>query len=69
MDPNETLRLIAAALRDARHHSAREHRGNLKDWLRRGGFAPDWSREPAAAKFCGVSDEQITKAREDRGAR
>lgn len=68
MDPKACLERVAAALRDGDKAEAREARADLKEWLRRGGFAPDWSSEPAAAAFCGVSDEVIAAYRAARVA-
>lgn len=44
MDPNATLAAYWAAVRDGDKDEAREHKANLKAWLARGGFAPDWTR-------------------------
>lgn len=43
MDPNEALRLLCQALDDGENEEAGEHAENLADWLRAGGFEPDWS--------------------------
>ena len=53
MDPNVTLRWISEALERKSYSRAREFRGYLTDWLSRGGFAPDWSAYPRAARYCG----------------
>lgn len=44
MDPNATLAAYWSAVRDGDKEEAREHKSNLKNWLARGGFAPDWTR-------------------------
>lgn len=44
MDPNAALAAYWAAVRDGDKEEAREHKSNLKAWLARGGFAPDWTR-------------------------
>lgn len=70
MDPNANLREQAELLahlrtgaamaesRDARRSNRSrlaELRSALTDWLHGGGFAPDWSRYPAAARYFGIS--------------
>jgi hypothetical protein len=42
MDPNEALHLLAIALLEENADEAREHYENLRAWLERGGFEPDW---------------------------
>lgn len=42
MDPNECLRLLIMATLRGDAAEAKEHRENLIDWLRKGGFEPDW---------------------------
>lgn len=51
MDPQETLSLIAAALADGMPDEADEYAAVLRDWLNRGGFAPDWTAEPYATRW------------------
>lgn len=41
MDPNETLRRLAAALRNADRDEAHELVDALVDWIDRGGFVPE----------------------------
>jgi hypothetical protein len=48
MDPNATLRMIDEASRvDA---ETREAIQNLRHWLSRGGFAPDWAEYPTGTR-------------------
>lgn len=42
MDPNEALRLFAVALLEEDKDEACEHYENIRSWLERGGFEPDW---------------------------
>ena len=63
MDPNATLRDLGYALSPidatnaARAGMPRDPEGaadaarHLRDWIRRGGFAPDWTAEPTAAAY------------------
>lgn len=44
MDPNACLRMLLDAHRNGDSDSADEHRGDLCDWMTRGGFPPDFSR-------------------------
>lgn len=46
MNPNETLRLFWNAVLKGLRSVAREHYFNLRDWLERGGFEPDWEAIP-----------------------
>lgn len=43
MDPNACLRLIAES---PTLNEASEHIANLREWISRGGFRPDWSAHP-----------------------
>lgn len=47
MDPNATLRLIDEATR--MNSETREHINNLRSWIARGGFHPDWNEYPRGA--------------------
>jgi hypothetical protein len=42
MDPKVTLELFVDAILYGRHNEAKEHYWNLKNWIDRGGFEPDW---------------------------
>ncbi|QZE10369.1 hypothetical protein SEA_SCOOBYDOOBYDOO_18 [Mycobacterium phage ScoobyDoobyDoo] len=45
MDPNETLKMIRAALEEGDDERAAEHFRDLDGWLSKGGFLPtDWVR-------------------------
>jgi len=48
MDPNATLQFIDDALNDYDHKEARYLVAELAEWLRRGGFEPDWNDYPRA---------------------
>lgn len=41
MDPGETLRLWRSARANGERTLAREYRNYLRDWIGRGGFAPE----------------------------
>jgi hypothetical protein len=47
MDPDETLRLAVDAAREGRRAEFNEHKKNLIDWLKRGGFPPQPTTDPA----------------------
>jgi hypothetical protein len=51
MDPNATLTEIAIALMEGDTNKAEQLAEDLTEWLRKGGFEPDWSRHPAARKW------------------
>lgn len=52
MDPNATLRRIDALLRDGGDDDeVRELRASLREWIGRGGFAPDWRACPVATSY------------------
>lgn len=51
MDPDATLRLIAEAVADGELTEADEACDDLRVWLQRGGFEPDWSRWPGATAY------------------
>jgi hypothetical protein len=53
MDPNATLRDLEAELAAKDYRAAQRCRADLMSWLSSGGFAPDWSRYPTAARYCG----------------
>lgn len=50
MDPNATLQLIEEVAETDRTEFWQAVY-NLKDWLDRGGFEPEWSRHPRASLF------------------
>ena len=51
MDPNACLERIDNALRDHEIGEAQAACDDLRCWLGRGGFAPDWDRFPRARDF------------------
>lgn len=64
MDPNANLqeqdRLLAQATRDVHDRAClRELRSALSEWLRCGGFAPDWTKAPRAARYYGKGIEYV----------
>ena len=56
MDPNANLseqgRLLSRQPIDGRYR-LRELRIALAEWIRKGGFEPDWSKAPIAARYYG----------------
>lgn len=44
MDPNQAHTEFRLALLEADLEQARESHSALRDWLARGGFAPEWTR-------------------------
>ena len=42
MDPNECFRVILDLLYDGRIEEARERITDLKEWMDKGGFEPNW---------------------------
>lgn len=52
MDPNATLTAIRVAIELRVLMEAHHYRTILVQWLERGGFHPDWGREPLATQFC-----------------
>lgn len=52
MDPNTCLHRIHDALATGNRGDAAEAVEDLRGWLRRGGFEPDWDRFPEASAFC-----------------
>lgn len=54
MDPDATLRDIRIALDTGDILEASALRDALALWLVKGGFHPDWGREPLAAHYYGV---------------
>jgi hypothetical protein len=51
MDPKETYRLFLKAVSEGRKQDATEAYENLRVWLERGGFEPDWSASQRARFF------------------
>jgi hypothetical protein len=57
MDPNTTLRRISellateGLLSDEGREVLANHAADLREWLCRGGFAPDWDAHPEAAEL------------------
>lgn len=51
MDPNATLLLIADCLEAGDRNAAIEAAEDLRGWIFRGGFEPDWSLSAPATKF------------------
>lgn len=62
MDPNATLKLIADCLASGDHDGAHEAAENLREWLAKGGFAPDWTAYPDAAKYVETAKVYVVKA-------
>ena len=65
MDPNETLRVINGFL--ARHETGDEVDvwcQDLYDWLKKGGFEPNWAKYPL-----GTSYYRCRKVHHDKGER
>lgn len=52
MDPNATLTAIRVCLDRRAYCEAARYRTILFHWLDKGGFLPDWGREPLAAAYC-----------------
>lgn len=51
MDPLAALAALASAL-DAEDYAEALHiAADLREWIARGGFAPEWSRYPSARAF------------------
>ena len=48
MDPNECLKLIDESVKDNDETEADWHCYDLMQWLKRGGFQPNWKRYPNA---------------------
>jgi len=53
MDPNKALANIAAGLQRDESAEVSESCRALREWLRKGGFAPEWSAFPQAAQHFG----------------
>jgi len=53
MDPDIALANIAAGIVSQDTAKVRESCQALRGWLQKGGFAPDWSRHPQAARHFG----------------
>lgn len=51
MDPNGTYRLWTRAVARGNKYEANEHYENLRAWLERGGFEPDWTPGQRAVFF------------------
>lgn len=52
MDPNATLKYIDEFIGNSAYDfKINETVEDLLDWLRKGGFAPDWSKYPDAAAY------------------
>ena len=60
MDPNATLTAIRVCLERRALAEARRYRTILYTWLDKGGFHPDWAREPTATQFC-ATDPRFTQ--------
>lgn len=61
MDPNANLRDINAALHDGDYATARERADDLSEWLGKGGFTPDWTKYPYAARYFGLRHPRFVK--------
>ena len=51
MDPTITLREIQEHLADKNFHEASYLVSCLNEWLRKGGFEPDWNKYPVATAY------------------
>jgi hypothetical protein len=62
MDPNETLRQLEELLTGAEpdDEAAAELQSSLVNWLRMGGFAPDWNACPRATEAMRMYRRQAT---------
>ena len=56
MDPTKTFELFLKALLDGHWQDAEEHYANLKEWLDKGGFEPNWN-EPQKKVFDNYNPE------------
>lgn len=65
MDPNANLKEQSEILSEIKTYAAPEHRAILRarlkelrialsQWLRKGGFAPEWAAFPRASKYFGA---------------
>lgn len=63
MDPNAALEQLHWALVGKCYGEAREAFNAIKEWMSKGGFAPDWTKRPLAWAYCAKrAREQAVKA-------